>query len=330
MKKRLLLVGTLLALLVLTGCGQTPSEYEAYLSPWKLNAAAEAKQTQEMRFYFMAGEGLRMGEESDPEKWGDSCLIVFPDGQTMLIDTGMAAYAPVLVENLHRLGVKKLDYLVISHPHDDHAYGALTEGGILDSFPVGKAFCNGAYNSNWSDPQALEKALRKHDVPWQAWRKGDSLDIGPVHASVLWPTEAEGQTYTRTEDINDSSLVLRFDYGEFSALFTGDIYRTAEWKLLEQDSAALDVDLLKIPHHGNQTSSSADFAAAVSPELAVATGRLAMTTTIYYTYTKNGARVCFDFCDGYISAAAKADGTLTAQTSRARTVTTYDAYDYKG
>ena len=67
----------------------------------------------------MAGNGLVIdtaNEKGQIEKWGDSCLVVFPNGETMLIDAADYRYTPVLMENLKRLGVEKLDYIMLSHP----------------------------------------------------------------------------------------------------------------------------------------------------------------------------------------------------------------------
>jgi competence protein ComEC len=120
-----------------------------------------------------------------------------------------------------------------------------------------------------------------------------------------------------TGKINDNSMVFRLDYGEHSALFTGDIYTLAEGHILDTvDNAKLDVDFLKIPHHGWNTSSSAEFVKAVSAKLAVATSFLEMEEQIRRNYVSAKTEVLLDVYDGYIHVSAGADGTMDYETSR--------------
>ncbi len=308
------------------------SSLDPYLIPWEYKSISETSLLDgELHFFFMAGEGYRVGDESDedPEKWGDSCLVAFPTGELMLIDSGMPKYAPLLIENLHKLGVERLDYLLISHPHDDHAGAVYTEDGLPDHFEIGQAFYNGAYNANWSDPQRLEKVMAAHDIPLLAISTGFTMDIGDVHLQVISPDpEVVGKTFNTTPDINNSSIVLRIDYKGFSALFTGDIYHLQELNLVRTKPELLDVDLLKMPHHGNSTSNSKKFADAVKPQLAVATGRLVIEATQYYVYTKHGAKVLFDYCDGYIHVFTDGED-ISWEHSRERTIDYYDKYEFE-
>lgn len=330
--KRLLslLIALLLAAALLAGCGdkKLPQELEPYAIPWTIDAAAQAKEAKTMEFYFMASLGMDVSggdPDEDPFKWGDSCLVVFPDGQTMLIDGGMSAYGPVLAENLRRLGVEKLDYVVISHRHNDHA-GGLWE--MFETFPVGKVLYNGVVNDNWSNPQRIEDVLKKHKLDGRILAAGDSLTVGDVSIQVLWPDKAEvGSVYDTSAELNNLSMVMRFDWGEFSALFTGDLYRAGELQLIKAHGSELDVDLVKIPHHGENTSSTADFGQAVSAEIAVATGYMAMSHGDYYAYSKHGARVLMDYTDGYIHISGLADGSVQWETSRERATDFYAGLD---
>lgn len=320
----------LLAVLPLTGCGGKglSEDLLPYAIPWTVDAAAQAKEAGTMEFYFMATLGMDVSggdPDEEPFKWGDSCLVVFPDGQTMLIDGGMSAYGPVLAENLRRLGVEALDYVVISHRHNDHT-GGLWE--MMETFPVGKVLYNGVVNENWSNPQRLEDALKKHRLDGQILSAGDNFSVGDVSVQLLWPDKAEtGNSYDTSTELNNLSLVMRFDWGEFSALFTGDLYKQGETKLMKEHAAELDVDLVKIPHHGEGTSSSADFGQAVSAEIAVGTGYMAMSTATYYAYSKHGTRVLMDYTDGYIHVTGHSDGTMQWETSRERATDFYAGLD---
>lgn len=316
----------------LTGCGgayeKLPEELEVYAIPWTVDAAGQAQESGSMEFYFMASMGMDVSggdPDEDRFKWGDSCLVVFPDGQTMLIDGGMSAYGPVLAENLRRLGVEKLDYVVISHRHNDHAGGLW---GVLETFPVEKVFYNGVVNENWSNPRQVEETLEKQKLDGQILAAGDSFTVGDVSVQILWPDKAEvGNTYDTSAELNNLSMVMRFDWGEFSALFTGDLYRAGELQLIKAQGSELDVDLVKIPHHGEDTSSSADFGEAVSAEIAVATGYMTMSHGDYYAYSKHGTRVLMDYTDGYIHVIGLSDGTIQWETSRERGTDFYAGLD---
>ena len=241
----------------------------------------------------------------------------------------MERYAAVLGENLRRLGVERIDYLLISHQHDDHAGGIYTHGGIPDQFEIGQAFYNGTYNAHWSNPQRLENVLDDHGIPRQAISEGFTMDIGEVHLTVISPSpDVVGQTFETTPEVNNTSIVLRMDYKNFSALFTGDIYKLKEDELVREKAELLDTDLLKMPHHGNGTSNSKAFAKAVTPKLAVATGRLAIQDFNYYVYTMTGAKVLFDLCDGYIHVSTDGEEMEWDQ-SRERTIDYYDKFEYE-
>lgn len=303
--------------------------------PWGAEGsiADQAREKESMIICFMSGEGTVItGGSSETAfgdtKWGDSVLIAFPNGQIMLIDGGMSDYAPLLVENLRALGVERVDYVVLTHRHDDHYGGLLCRGGVLDSFEVGVVYTSGAYNGNSSDPMKLEGKTRQLGIANEILRQGDVLDIGGVTMEVLWPgPEVIGTYDDTTEGMNNGSLVLRFDYGSVSALFTGDLYVSGEKALMNAVAAEkLDVDILKIPHHGRSTSSSRDLAEAASAQVAVATGAIIMDTNVYTTYARFGTRVFMDVYDGYVM--VQTDGTDIAWTSsRQRDVAVFDKLD---
>lgn len=333
--KRLLCAALALVMVLgLTACGgkgvKVPKELEPYVIPWEVNAVEQAKADGKIHYYFMSGEGGEYEGGDVRNKWGDSCLIVFPDGTTMLMDSGTEPYGKVLKVNLQKLGVEKVDYFVLSHPHSDHAYGA-AYGGALDDVSLGEVFYNGIYNAEWGDPKGVETFCANKGAACTILRKGEVVEIGGVTIEVLWPEpELVGQSMDSTPEINNSSLVMRFDYGEHSALFTGDLYLGGERAIMEAQPEKLDVDLLEMCHHGDDTSNHKGFADAVSPEIAVATGYVYVRNQTYANYTAHGGKVLLDMQDGYIHISAGSDGEMTAETSRQREVNPYEQYEYKG
>ena len=324
-KKLLCALTALLLVLSLTACGdkgvKVPDEYKNYVSPWELNVSEAAKADGKMHYYFMSSEGYMVnpGGQSST-KWGDSCLVVFPDGTTMLIDAGMAGFAPLLTLNLKRMGIEKLDYFVMTHPHDDHGYGAVKDGGILHNFPVGQVYYNGVRNGGWSNPDILTELCKAKGYPCDVLKKGDVLTIGEVTIEVLNPdSSVVGTTVDdNVTAVNNSSLVMRFDYGEHSALFTGDIYRTIERELVQNCKEKLDVDLLKLPHHGGDTSSDGTFVYAVSAELATATSWDPVDIATFNRYKGTKTTILMDTEDGYVHITSGSDGVLAFETSRQR------------
>lgn len=345
MKKRMMRLGAavlvMLMLLGLTACGESgkapavavPEELKEYVIPWQRDVIAEAKESGTMQFYFMASMGMDVGAEGsteDSQKWGDSCLVVFPDGTTMLIDGGMPKYAPVLMINLKKLGVEKLDYVMVSHQHNDHQ-GGLVFDGVMAQMEVGKVYYNGTLNEESTDPQRLEKFLKEHKIEGEILNAGDKLTIGGVSLEVLWPDESEnGVLYDNATDLNNRSLVVRFDHGEFSALFVGDLYKEGEENVIARNGDKLDVDLLKIPHHGHKTSSSKEFGAATTPQIAVATGYVGMPNLQYYAYVQQGTRVMMDYMDGYIHVTGHSDGKVEWEKSLERQSDFYAGLDKQG
>lgn len=290
-----------------SGCEKSdfPEELEAYLSPWELDVAAEAKMTNTIHYYFMSSNGMFMeADELYPYKWGDACLVVFPDGKTMLVDSGMKQYAPVLVENLRRMKIKRVDYVVLSHQHNDHGFGAMTEGGVFDNFEIGQVYWNGILNSNWKTV-SVENECAKRGIPLQILKRGDTLELGAVKAEVLWPEASMvGTSLDTAEDLNNYSIVMRLEYKDHSSLFTGDLYAQGEEWLLQQEDERLDVDLMKVCHHGHATSSTNPFVEAASPEVAVATGYASVNSKVWTTYENLGATLLDDQFHGYIHVAS--------------------------
>ena len=243
------------------------------------------------------------------------------------------------LKTLQKLQVSTIDYLVFSHPHNDHA-GSAWEG-LFDDFTIGQVYHNGAKNVEWSEEKHIEVICQKYNVPCTAWTAGDTAEFGkaenPVKMQVLWPT-AEARTLLQNNEddpsVNALSLVMRFDYGEHSSLFTGDIYQKRNAKTFEvqvedyegtedllldsEYKALLDVDLLKLPHHGNPlTSCSTKFVKAVSPEYAVATSFEPVDP--YFTYYRKAGLLCpvyFDRMYGQITVQASADGAMEVKTER--------------
>jgi beta-lactamase superfamily II metal-dependent hydrolase len=311
------------SLKVVNNALQYEIDFEAYMTPFIRDVSAEAIADGKIHYYFMSTEGFVTSPTAADNiyKWGDSCLIVFPNGETMLVDTGYSMQQPWLIGNLKRMGVgseeNPLDYLLITHPHSDHQGAFYSPYPFFDEIKVTQVYHNKLRVDSASTDEYVENVCAARNLPLMDLKQGTELDFGDVHMEVLWPAPAMATTNIGTGKINDNSMVFRLDYGEHSALFTADIYTLAEGQILETvDSAKLDVDFLKVPHHGWNTSSSEVFVKAVSAKLAVATGRVDISEGFLNTYTSAGTELLMDLYRGYIHVAADAEGNMTYETSR--------------
>lgn len=199
---------------------------------------------------------------------GQSVAVITPDGRAMLIDAGRSGdrMEETVIPYLHAHGVEELDYIVISHPDQDHIGGFPR---LLENMPVRALVDPVIPNTNQTYAQLLEMALELGVEGIQA-RRGDTLDLGQtVEIDVLWPT-AEYIAQSGEDERNDNSIVLKIQYGDVSILIPGDAEAGAEVQLIELDEDdALQSDILVVGHHGSNTSSTAEFLDAVDPTVAV-------------------------------------------------------------
>jgi len=187
---------------------------------------------------------------------GDSELVQC-DGHYMLIDGGTSAYSDKIYATLQKQNISHLDYIVNTHPHEDHVGGL---SGALQIASVGKALSpvKSYDNDSFKD---FKKYLKKQGVTITVPSPGDTFALGSANVTVLGPIED-------SDDPNDLSIVLRVVYGDTSFLFVGDAQTSEENDILAS-GRTVKSDVLKVGHHGSETSTGADFLTAVAPQYAV-------------------------------------------------------------
>lgn len=186
---------------------------------------------------------------------GDAILVRSQDG-CLLIDTGSEETEPLLLAYLDACKIKQIDYLILTHPHDDHIGGA---DSVIRNYSVKKILCTDAATGEVGYQKFLA-ALKETKTDSIIPAPGDSFSLGKISFTVLGPTE------TVNDGQNNASLVIRLVYGETSFLFVGDAEEESEKDLLSRlGEKGLDSDFLKLGHHGSYTSTTADFLDAVSP-----------------------------------------------------------------
>jgi competence protein ComEC len=198
---------------------------------------------------------------------GESSVIRLPDKKVMLIDGGareLHAGRSIVAPHLWSKGIKKIDYLVLSHPHPDHMGGLIY---LLDNFEIKEVWTNGRMSD---EAEEFFVNIEENQIRTRILDRGDFLDAQGYKIYVLHPFDEFHALSSRGEfsNENSSSLVIKIVSGSISMLFTGDIEAEAEWNLLSLGTW-LKSDILKVPHHGGRTSSSVEFLRAVNPETVV-------------------------------------------------------------
>jgi competence protein ComEC len=202
---------------------------------------------------------------------GDSVLVEFPSGRTLLVDAGIGWFSPAILNYLESRGARQLDGLLLTHPHMDH-FGGMK--AIVDSIPVSRFYWNGARDTS-SGFEALEQALSARNVPRTVLRRGDNLDglAGEgVSIEVLYPDEQAFTGHSASFDANRGSIVLRITHGSSVFLLMGDAEHDEDKRLLALEGGRMRADVIKVGHHGSLGSVTAEFIAAVRPRVAVVQG----------------------------------------------------------
>lgn len=189
---------------------------------------------------------------------GDCALINNKD-TNILIDTGDEIYSDKISRYIKSYGIKKLDYIIISHPHLDHIGGLIK---IIQSFNVNNIIINDI---------PLDKCEKDYNIKnlySEAFEKGINI-IHPKNNDIMQISDLslEFFNFCNYDNLNDSSLVVRIAYNNNkSFLFTGDIEKFSE-AFLSENMAPCTV--MKVAHHGSNTSSTKKFLDKVKPELCV-------------------------------------------------------------
>lgn len=198
------------------------------------------------------------------------CIHISKSGYNVLIDSGGNIYGDdfdtgqdIVLPYLLKNGVNSIDAVFISHAHDDHIKGlkALIENIKIKSVFIGTdVFRNDVFDD-------IMQIAKYKSIPIYKLESGDIIKIDEVVFHVLHPQKDIMENIGWDE--NNNSMVLKMEYDNMNFLFTGDIEEQAETYIADKYSRQLDVDILKVPHHGSSTSSTDDFLKWVNPDVAI-------------------------------------------------------------
>lgn len=187
----------------------------------------------------------------------DSFLFVQGD-KAALVDCGTRSTGKDAVEYIKNLGITKIDYVFGTHPHDDHMGGMYD---IITNFEIGKIILpkveTGQVTTNWYIKLMQEIAGGDYETEYS--KTGNTYQLGDAVIEILWQSD-ETQT-----NINNYSNIIKVSYGEMDILMTGDAETEIETEVLDA-GIELDAEILKVGHHGSDTSSSQEFLNAVDPD----------------------------------------------------------------
>lgn len=186
----------------------------------------------------------------------DSILLI-SNNQTMLIDAGNNDDGDLVVSNLKKLGISKLNYVVGTHPHEDHIGGL---DNVIDNFEIENIFMPKVQTNTKTFEDILDAILSKN-LSITTPNAGDKFMVGNVECEVML---AGTGTKEEQENLNLSSIVIRVKYEEQSYLFMGD-------SEIENENSRLwpQTNVLKVGHHGSNTSSSKSFLNQVLPQISI-------------------------------------------------------------
>lgn len=240
-----------LALLLMAGCGMAP----ASAAPSPAAFPAQAVQPSVTTGEDMPEEGSSFSVHFIDVGQADAALVEC-DGHFMLIDGGNRGDSDVIYTVLKKAGADKLDMVVASHAHEDHI------GGLPGAFNYATAELTLCPVTDYDSDifRTFKEYAEEKGGGLTVPEAGDMYDLGSAEVEILGLNAGE--------DTNNTSIVLMIRYGETSFLFTGDAEREAEQALLDS-GAELKADVLKLGHHGSDTSTSYPFLREVMPEYAV-------------------------------------------------------------
>ena len=239
MKKKLIALLLILAILVLCGC----------LAKVLLDAPEETPAPQVTGGEKLTVHFLDVGQAD--------CALLECGGEYMLIDGGNIGDGQMVISYLQNMGVEELKAVVCTHAHEDHVGGLPS---VLAVYPVKQVFApTKTYASKVFDDFLYYTDQQRLEVTIPA--PGDEMTLGQAQITVLGPLKSYAET-------NDTSIVMKVVFGETSFLFTGDMEVLAENDLLE-NGTDLKADVLKVGHHGSDTSTGYRFLYEVDPTYAV-------------------------------------------------------------
>lgn len=210
------------------------------------------------------------GTETDVEKLsvhyidvgqGDS-IYIESGGEGMLIDCGESGDTDSVISYLDNMGIKKINYIVGTHPHSDHMGGM---SKIVEHFDIDEVIIPHIDDSDTPTTKYFEKFLNacaEKGLSLTEAELGREIEVGDAEFEIIAPNSLD------YSNVNNYSVSFIMHHGDNSFIFTGDAEKLAEDEMIESGKLE-DIDVYKAGHHGSDTSSSEDFLNIIKPDYAV-------------------------------------------------------------
>ncbi len=194
-----------------------------------------------------------------PDAGNAGCAIVKTPDAAILIDCGREKAQHDIIAVLDDLNIETIDMAVLTHPDSDHIgdFARVSQEKTISSFVT----CEYSLAGGNEGYDKLSETLISSGIKCECTHTGDVYTFGDTVITVISPDKIYN-------DSNDNSVVMKLEYGNHTALFTGDISSKAERDILNSN-ADIKADILQVPHHGSAGSSTTEFLEAVKPKTAV-------------------------------------------------------------
>ena len=189
---------------------------------------------------------------------GDSILVQV-NGKNLLIDAGPGSSTDKLLAYLKKQNISTLDYIVATHPHEDHI-GGMAE--VIKHYNVGEFYAPKVVTTTRTF-QNMISALKGKGLKINTAKEGVTIDLGSNAECVMLAPNSSSY-----ESLNNYSAVIKITFGNTKFLFTGDAEKLSEKEMLDKN-LDLSADVLKVGHHGSTSSSSAAFLDKTAPKAAI-------------------------------------------------------------
>lgn len=331
----------LILMFTLTGCSTSQEVTESEVTSFRQKMAYEdsvfdrEKVDGKFAVYYLTS-GLAISSWKNQVAGGDAMIMIFPDGKTALLDCGHQGEAAHVLNRLNELGIEKLDYFIMSHPHTDHVGGYRL---ILRYMEIGHVYMPPVELMLRGDHVSLDiiETLEEKNIPYTTLKSGDEFEIAKDVNVKVYNPEPEFAAIT-SYNVNESSLLMKFVYKDSSFLMNGDIannttnkdgYPTEE-ELVKKWGDELKADISKVGHHGNGNAMSTDeWRKAVDAKIYTTISTFPRSLAEHMAWESMGALSLNTALDGDFVIYTSGDGTYDIQVSQDRISEGYELLDTK-
>lgn len=185
-------------------------------------------------------------------------ILINSNGHFMLIDAGNNDDDKLVVSYLQSQGVEKLDYIIATHPHEDHIGGMDT---VVDTFDIGNVIMPNIETTTKTYESFIDSLINKNVTAIEP-KPGNTYELGESIFTIISPNN------DYKKDLNNWSVGIKLEHGDNSFIFTGDAEKASEMDILH-NNIDISADVLKLGHHGSSTSNTEEFLKAIKPKYAV-------------------------------------------------------------